>query len=427
MRITDTKLRNIIRDELKRKRVYEAKEKVSAGKMNRLRIKVNNDWKKNKNVAKVQGLIYDLKVGDDTKNDLMDYLFSTSAGLAGPSRDTRRTAKAEVPEEAPEKKEKVLVHSPTKDGGPSDPRVATAGHGEEAEVFTLGADGQSISYAAAMKDILAGKKMLKAGQGGDAFKTSEDEAKKTIWRQIKIIQGLLISAGYAKGLFSKPTGYFGPKTKSAVLKMQTALKLARDGIVGRQTAAAFNPKVEGSKVPITGKDVSDAIERVINELPPAKVQKESIRRWRNSRLRRDPSKVRVTRRQLRRAIREEFSSVTEQPTPRPLFDDPIETAKELSKSKDLNSEVLATWQKIYKKEMKLPPYSNEAPEGAIRGEVTVAGNKITSWKAPDDASKSEIADMDKVLEYMKKYRVLEYKRLDIPDGTYAIESISGRG
>ena len=427
MRITDTKLRNIIRDEIKRNIVKEASSSRIARVKQNLKFKYQKETKKGGKDAGIKAAMAHVEKLRDVTDEQRETLRKHVNDLGGVESVASVSAAEDVPEDAPEKKEKVLVHSPTKDGGPSDPRIATAGHGEEAEVFTLGADGQSISYTAAMKDILAGKKMLKAGQGGDAFKTSEDEAKKTIWRQIKIIQGLLISAGYAKGLFSKPTGYFGPKTKSAVLKMQTALKLARDGIVGRQTAAAFNPKVEGSKVPITGKDVSDAIERVINELPPAKVQKESIRRWRNSRLRRDPSKVRVTRRQLRRAIREEFSSVTEQPTPRPLFDDPIETAKELSKSKDLNSEVLATWQKIYKKEMKLPPYSNEAPEGAIRGEVTVAGNKITSWKAPDDASKSEIADMDKVLEYMKKYRVLEYKRLDIPDGTYAIESISGRG
>ena len=415
MRITDTRLRNIVRNEIKRNIVKEASSSRIARVKQNLKFKYQKETKKGGKDAGVKAAMTHVEKLRDVTDEQRETLRKHVNDLGGVESVASVSAAEDVPEDAPEKKEKVLVHSPTRDGGPSDPRIATAGHGKEAEVFTVGADGQSISYTDAMKDILAGKKMLKAGQGGDAFKTSEDEAKKTIWRQIKIIQGLLISAGYAKGLFSKPTGYFGSKTKSAVLKMQTALKLARDGIVGRQTAAAFNPKVTGSKVPITGKDVSDAIERVINELPPASVQKESIRRWRNSRLRRDPSKVRVTRRQLRRAIREEFSSVTEQSlalpprAPPPLFDDPIQTAKEeFSRNDNLNMKVTARWVKINKERGGV--FGNK-----VAANVTVKNGRVTDWEMLEEESSSTKKTTDTVIGSMKGETLT-----NVPDGTYQV-------
>ena len=143
---------------------------------------------------------------------------------------------------------------------PNDPskgyEVKSAGQDKSDGVITVDfknavVDGEKVTGTLNLndifKDILAGEKLLKVGSGRSWIKNKKNQ---TEWMQVKTLQGLLISAGYAEGLFSDTDGDYGSKTKKAVMNMQKDLKV--DGKVGRQTAAALNPKITGSKVPITG-------------------------------------------------------------------------------------------------------------------------------------------------------------------------------
>ena len=89
------------------------------------------------------------------------------------------------------------------------------------------------------------------------------------FRQIMILQGLLLNAegDPAKGVFTKPDGDYGNKTKTAVKNFQKSLgfkEKEQDGVVGQQTAASLNPKVVGKNVPMTGQgELPDAVAKKI--------------------------------------------------------------------------------------------------------------------------------------------------------------------
>jgi hypothetical protein len=97
-------------------------------------------------------------------------------------------------------------------------------------------------------NLYANKRVLKLGSGGK--KDSKKALDKSDFIQVKTLQGLLKMAGYGDGL--SQGGYFDESTKAAVERFQEDLGLKVDGIVGRQTASALNPKVKGKIVPITG-------------------------------------------------------------------------------------------------------------------------------------------------------------------------------
>lgn len=117
-------------------------------------------------------------------------------------------------------------------------------------------NGEKVSGEVAISDIFqdlyVNNKVLKNGSGRKWIKGDKSAAAQSEWIQVKVLQGLLISAGYAKGLFDKTDGDFGPKTKKAVENMQRDLKLKVDGKVGQQTASALNPNVSAQNIPITG-------------------------------------------------------------------------------------------------------------------------------------------------------------------------------
>lgn len=148
---------------------------------------------------------------------------------------------------------------------PNDPgkgyKIVSIGLTKDAEVPSVGfknavIGGKKVSGEVSLsdifKDVYLNDKLLKVGSGQKWIKGDKSPEAQMEWIQVKTLQGLLISAGYAKGLFTKTDGDFGPNTKKAVERFQRALKLKVDGKVGQQTASALNPKVVGKNIPITG-------------------------------------------------------------------------------------------------------------------------------------------------------------------------------
>ena len=186
------------------------------------------------------------------KGNIEDALFSAEL-----------TAIPDIPKDAKKGEQKALVRKDPNDRMKGY-EIKTIGQDKSSDVITFdfknaSIDGESVSGAVSLtdlfRDVLAGDKLLKFGSGRAYInnKNTKDSKVQMEWMQVKALQGLLISAGYAKGLFSTPDGDYGGKTKKAVENMQRALNLEVDGKVGQQTASALNPKVTGSKVPITGK------------------------------------------------------------------------------------------------------------------------------------------------------------------------------
>ena len=280
MRITTRDLKRIIREELQKSTL---RERVGAGRLNRLKIQVNNEWKKNKDVDSAVSLIDDMdNVDEETQEKLMDYLFDRDR--AGPQNDPRT---APVTQDDPEStalakaKQQYLTHDPVT--GAAVRRTA----GEDITVVSAG--DTDFNYTSVMGDLLGGKKVLKVGMGGNAYKESGDLEKRKTWAQIKIIQDLLVKGGWAKGLFTSSDGDFGGRTKQAVINMQNALKLSVDGVVGRQSSAALDPRKvdQAPNIPITGQEIDDTVQAALLDIdlkPPeepaaATAQQEGLRRW----------------------------------------------------------------------------------------------------------------------------------------------------
>ena len=141
-------------------------------------------------------------------------------------------------------------------------RVSQTPTDDSDEMGVADTEGNTYSYKKIMADLLDGKKVLKVGSGGTKAKNSKDLSARQTWAQVKVIQSLLKDAGYAS---FNPTGYYGNLTDKAVRKMQAALKLEVDGDVGRQTASAFDPRIDGSKIPVTGAKVDAAIKDATSE------------------------------------------------------------------------------------------------------------------------------------------------------------------
>lgn len=168
-------------------------------------------------------------------------------------------ADIDVMEKFPSNKEFSLDSPPPKGRGKAlvdkDPsnklkgkKIVTTGIDKGADIVILDIGGSPVPLTQLFDDILQGEKLLKQGMGGKGKENSLE------YMQIKGLQGLLINmnGSPAKGLFTKPDGDYGSKTKEAVKNMQRMLKLTVDGKVGQQTASALNPKVTGKNVPITG-------------------------------------------------------------------------------------------------------------------------------------------------------------------------------
>jgi peptidoglycan hydrolase-like protein with peptidoglycan-binding domain len=243
---------------------------------------VGNEWDDSKNVSSTIKFINDMDVDDETEEILFNHLFS--ADLATLARDPRRhiTDVPDTPEETElaKAKQQYLTH---------DPETGAAVRRTAGEDITIVQDaGADYDYTRVMGDILGGKKVLKVGMGGNAYKNSDDEAKRNTWRQIKIIQDLLVKGGWATGLFTSADGDFGGNTKKAVTNMQKAITgLTVDGVIGRQSAAALDPRKvdQAPNIPITGQEIEASVERALLDLPPAEAESEAIpqtegvRRW----------------------------------------------------------------------------------------------------------------------------------------------------
>ena len=143
--------------------------------------------------------------------------------------------------------------------------VKTTGQSKDSDIITIDfknaiVNGKKIDSPTPIRlteifrDILSGQKTLSVGSGRKWIKGSKKPEDQMEWMQVKVLQGLLLSmkGDPAKGLFTDTDGDFGSKTKTAVMNMQKMLNLEVDGVVGQQTASALNPKVTGSKIPITG-------------------------------------------------------------------------------------------------------------------------------------------------------------------------------
>lgn len=137
--------------------------------------------------------------------------------------------------------------------------------------------------------------------------------------------------------------------------------------------------------------------------------------------------MKITQNRLQRIIQEELRRILEQEDPlsatvpgvapktRPLFDDPIKTAKVLPANKDLSNAVLSRFAYVAKKETGLPP------KGRLEAEVTVAANKVTSWKFLDDpANETDKKWTTTVLDSMKGRPLRTRSREPVPDGTYEV-------
>ena len=168
---------------------------------------------------------------------------------------------SDLPDKAPAQnlKGKALVQK--KDGKGYE--IKSTGQAKDSDIITIDFKGAKIDGVDAsgtikltdlFRDVLTGQKVLQMGSGRKWIKGSKKTEDQTEWMQVKALQGLLLSmqGDPAKGLFTDTDGDYGSKTKKAVQNMQRMLKLKVDGAVGQQTASALNPKVTGSKVPITG-------------------------------------------------------------------------------------------------------------------------------------------------------------------------------
>jgi peptidoglycan hydrolase-like protein with peptidoglycan-binding domain len=152
-------------------------------------------------------------------------------------------------------------------------KIVTGGGTDKEDIFTVKTSIGHHDWNNVMADVLDGKKLLKRGSGGSEKKNSENLEDRQEWAQVKMIQQLLIDAGYAKGLFGSADGDFGGRTRSAVAKMQNDLDLKVDGVIGRQTATAFNPSKVGSKIGVTGSQEGD-----VGYIGESKLSRRQLRR-----------------------------------------------------------------------------------------------------------------------------------------------------
>ena len=294
MRITKNQLRGLIQEEMRRKRLDEISRIGARRRRDKIKLILKQKYVEAGGVepgASEYAKIHLKKIKRLTPNDIT-YFEKYIDSLVGAEEAEFEAEHGDLPDSEEEVAALNLSKHTVRADRPGE--ILTHGGTGEEDIFSVSVKDsvkktQSIDYTRIMGDILSGDKLLKQGMGGNAYKNSDDPKKRQTWAQIKLIQQLLIDADYAKGLFTKADGVYGELTKKAVVKMQKDLKLSIDGVVGRQTATAFDPRKKAQKVPITGKEIEDSVQEMVLDLPAgtmetfrktdAKDVNEGFRRW----------------------------------------------------------------------------------------------------------------------------------------------------